>query len=109
MPAYNAGNTIESVVERIPSAVRPQIVQYVVVNDGSTDDTAEVLARLQQRLENLVVLQHEENRGYGAAEKTLLRHAAQTAADVVVLLHADGQYAPEEIPRLVEPFVTEKA
>lgn len=109
IPAYNAGKTIEHVFARIPPAVHPQVVRYIVVNDGSTDDTAEALGRLQQRFPNLVILDHGVNRGYGAAEKTLLRYATGTEAEVVVLLHADGQYAPEEIPRLVEPFETEKA
>lgn len=104
MPAYNAGKTIEHVFARIPAAVHPHVVHYIVVNDGSTDDTAEALARLQQRLANLVVLDHKVNRGYGVAEKTLLQYAAGTEAEIIVLLHADGQYAPEEIPRLVEPF-----
>jgi glycosyltransferase involved in cell wall biosynthesis len=57
----------------------------------------------------LVVLDHKVNRGYGVAEKTLLRYAANTEAEIIVLLHADGQYAPEEIPRLVEPFDKEQA
>ncbi len=109
VPAYNAGKTIERVFERIPSAVRPQIVNYVVVNDGSTDDTAEVLTRLQQRYPDVITLHHEVNQGYGAAEKTLLRWAVKTDADVVALLHADGQYAPEELPKLLEPFASEAA
>jgi glycosyltransferase involved in cell wall biosynthesis len=67
------------------------------------------LQRLAWRFPNLVVLDHGVNRGYGVAEKTLLRAATGTVAEVVVLLHADGQYAPEEIPRLVEPFTTEQA
>ncbi len=109
MPAYNAGKTIEQVFERIPPDVRSQVVRYIVVNDGSTDDTAEALRRLQQRWPNFVVLQHEGNKGYGVAEKTLLRYVVETDAEVVVLLHADGQYAPEEIPRLITPFAAENA
>ncbi len=109
IPAYNAGNKIEWVFSRIPAAVDLQVVNYVVVNNGSTDDTAEALARLQQRFANLVVLHHEVNRGYGGAEKTLLQYASKTEAEIIVLLHADGQYAPEEIPRLIEPFETDKA
>ena len=109
MPAYNAGKTIEEVFARIPPAVHPHIVNYVVVNDGSTDDTADALARLQQRYANLIVLDHRVNKGYGAAEKTLLQYAVGTAAEVVILLHSDGQYAPEEIPQLLEPFETEHA
>jgi glycosyltransferase involved in cell wall biosynthesis len=109
IPAYNAGKTIEQVFARIPPAVHPHVVHYIVVNDGSTDDTADVLQRLLPRFPNLVILDHGVNRGYGVAEKTLLRYAARTEAEVVILLHADGQYAPEQIPHLVEPFDTEQA
>ena len=75
MPAYNAGATVESVFARIPEDVKPRIRRYVAVNDGSKDDTAEALARVQGAFPNLVVLTHEQNRGYGEAEKTLLRYA----------------------------------
>ncbi len=109
MPAYNAGKTIERVFERIPPTIQSQVVNYVVVNDGSTDDTAEALTRLQHSNPKVVALQHDINQGYGAAEKTLLRYAVNTEADVIALLHADGQYAPEELPQLIEPFVSEAA
>lgn len=109
VPAYNASKTLERVFERIPPAIQPQIVNYIVVNDGSTDDTAAVLTRLQQRYPDVLALHHDGNQGYGAAEKTLLRRAVETDADVAVLLHADGQYAPEELPRLLEPFAFEAA
>lgn len=109
VPAYNASKTIERVFERIPPAIHPQIVKYIVVNDGSTDDTAAVLTRMQQSYPNVLTLHHEVNKGYGAAEKTLLCSAVETDADVLVLLHADGQYAPEELPKLLEPFASEAA
>jgi glycosyltransferase involved in cell wall biosynthesis len=104
MPAYNAGATIERVFERIPSEARQRIRHYVAVNDGSTDDTAEALVRLQRSFPNLVALTHEKNRGYGEAEKTLLRYAVQEGADVGIVLHSDGQYSPEKIIELLEPF-----
>jgi glycosyltransferase involved in cell wall biosynthesis len=104
MPAYNAGATIERVFERIPDAVRQRIRRYVAVNDGSKDDTAQALARLRREFDNLVVLDHEKNRGYGEAEKTLLRYALREGAEVAILLHSDGQYSPEKIPELLEPF-----
>src|SRR5688572_29774999 len=95
MPAYNAGRTIERVFDRIPREIHPRITEYVVVNDGSTDDTAAALARLKQHFSNLVVLDHGTNKGYGVAEKNLLKYALRTDADIAVLLHSDGQYAPE--------------
>jgi glycosyltransferase involved in cell wall biosynthesis len=104
MPAYDAGATIESVFARIPEDVKPRIRRYVAVNDGSKDDTAEALARLQSAFPNLVVLTHEQNRGYGEAEKTLLRYALREGAGAGILLHSDGQYSPEKIGDLLRPF-----
>jgi len=104
MPAYNAGKTVERVFERIPPEARQRIKRYVAVNDGSKDDTAEALARVQRSFPNLVVLTHEKNRGYGEAEKTLLRYAVKEGAEAGILLHSDGQYSPEKIPELLEPF-----
>jgi glycosyltransferase involved in cell wall biosynthesis len=104
MPAYNAGGTIERVFERIPPEARARITRYVVVDDGSTDDTQAALARLERRYPGLVVLRHDGNRGYGAAEKTLLDYAVNGGAEVAILLHSDGQYSPEKIPQILEPF-----
>jgi len=104
MPAYNAGATVEQVFARIPEAARHRIRRYVAVNDGSKDDTAAALARLEQQWPDLVVLTHETNRGYGEAEKTLLRYALKEGAGAGVLLHSDGQYSPEKIPELLGPL-----
>ena len=109
MPAYNAGATIERVFERVPVAAGERIRQYVVVNDGSRDDTAAALARLQKSFANLTVLTHEPNRGYGEAIKTLLRHACNAKAGAGVVLHADGQYSPEKIVEMLGPFDRDEA
>ena len=104
MPAYNAASTIEKVFARIPAAARERIRRYVVVNDGSTDGTEAALARLRVQFPSLVTLTHAVNRGYGAAEKTLLAYALEQGADVGIVLHSDGQYSPELIPDLLRPF-----
>jgi glycosyltransferase involved in cell wall biosynthesis len=104
MPAYNAASTIEKVFARIPAAARERIRRYVVVNDGSTDGTEAALARLRVQFPSLVILAHAVNRGYGAAEKTLLAYALEQGADVGIVLHSDGQYSPELIPDLLRPF-----
>jgi len=104
MPAYNAGATIESVFARIPDEARQRIRRYVVVDDGSKDDTAAALARIAAQFPDLVVLKHPINKGYGAAEKTLLSYARDHNAGVAILLHSDGQYSPELIPELLRPF-----
>lgn len=109
MPAYNAGATIEGVFARISKDAMKKIDRYVVVNDGSTDDTSDALERLSGEYPNLVILNHETNRGYGAAEKTLLNHAVEEGADIAILLHSDGQYSPEKMLELLEPFENNEA
>jgi glycosyltransferase involved in cell wall biosynthesis len=109
MPAYNAGATIEKVFARVPPEARQRIARYVVVDDGSTDDTSSALMRLQKEFSNLVLLWHSANRGYGEAQKTLLRYALAQGADVGIVLHSDGQYSPEKIPDLLAPFDTDAA
>ena len=104
MPAYNAGKTIERVFSRISSRVKERIKRYIIVDDGSTDDTQEALNRLRADYPDLITLKHEINRGYGAAEKTILNCALKQGADIAILLHADGQYSPEKIPDLLTPF-----
>jgi glycosyltransferase involved in cell wall biosynthesis len=109
IPAYNAAGTIEAVFERIPPEIVERVAYYVVVNDGSTDDTAAIIRRLQARVANLILVEHPENRGYGGAAKTGLAAALELGADLVVWLHADGQYAPEAIPQLLVPLETDTA
>jgi glycosyltransferase involved in cell wall biosynthesis len=109
MPAYNAGRTIESVFGRVPGGVRRRLRRAIVVDDGSADDTLSALDRVRRTWPELLVLRHPRNRGYGAAEKTLLREARAGGADAVVLLHADGQYAPERIPGLLDALEAEGA
>ena len=104
MPAYNAGATVEKVFDRIPAEARERVKRFVAVDDGSKDDTAEALDRVRRKFPNLTVLTHATNRGYGEAEKTLLRFALENGVDVGILLHSDGQYSPEKIPELLRPF-----
>jgi glycosyltransferase involved in cell wall biosynthesis len=108
-PAYNAALTLPKVFGRIPPAVRERVARYVVVNDGSTDDTDGALGRLAREWPQLVALRHPVNRGYGATEKTLLDYAVAEGADAAVLLHADGQYSPERMLDLIALFDRDEA
>lgn len=109
MPAYNAARTMEGVFARVPDEARRRIERYVVVNDGSQDDTAAVVRRLQKDWPALELLEHPTNRGYGEAEKTLLSHALKEGARVAILLHSDGQYSPEKIPEILDVFDRDEA
>jgi glycosyltransferase involved in cell wall biosynthesis len=96
MPALNAAKTLELTVGSIP---RDVVDEVILVDDKSTDETLEIARRL-----NVSVVWHPHNVGYGGNQKTCYLEALQRSADIVVMLHPDGQYEPELIPRLIEPI-----
>ena len=104
MPAYNAAKTVENVFTRIPAEAASRISRYVIVNDGSKDDTAAVLVRVQAKYPNIVILTHPVNRGYGETIKNLLGYALREGAQMGIVLHSDGQYSPEKIPEILALF-----
>jgi len=107
MPAYNAGKTISGVFSRIPKSFLKKISQFIIVNDGSKDDTGEKIKLLSKRYK-ITILTHDPNRGYGAAQKTGFSEAVRVKADIAILLHSDGQYPPEMLPEIIKP-ITEGA
>ena len=109
--AYNAQSTLEATLNRIPVGFRSRIAEIIVADDASEDDTYG--AALRWRSANLdtstTVIRHLENRGYGGNQKAGYRMAIERGLDVIVLLHADGQYAPECMPEMVQPILDGKA
>ena len=96
IPAYNCAGRIRAVVERCSR----EVTEVVVVDDGSTDGTADELRGLSRR-GLCVALRHPENRGKGAALRTGLRYLRRRAPDMVVFLDGDGEHDPADIPRLI--------
>jgi glycosyltransferase involved in cell wall biosynthesis len=101
MPARNAARTLEATVSAIPTDV---VDEVILVDDKSTDGTLDVARRLPLHL-----IWHPHNVGYGGNQKTCYLEALQRGADVVVMLHPDGQYEPSLIPRMVEPILRGEA
>jgi glycosyltransferase involved in cell wall biosynthesis len=101
IPAYNAARHIDSVLSRVAGLVSSGLSQVVVVDDGSTDDTAERVLRHAPSTFSLSLLRRPRNGGYGAAMKAGLAAAKAATPDLVACIHADGQYAPEALPELV--------
>src|SRR5436190_2715340 len=94
IPVYNE----ERHVERVLHEVRRFSPHILVVNDGSTDRTAELLARQK----DLAIVTHPSNRGYGAALVSAFDYALQHGFDILVTMDCDGQHEPSRIPLLLE-------
>ncbi len=101
MPARNAALTLERTVNAIPREVVDEII---LVDDKSTDNTVELARGLPIHL-----IWHPHNVGYGGNQKTCYLQALQRDAEVVVMLHPDGQYEPSLIPRLIQPILDGEA
>ncbi len=96
IPAFNEENTIRNVVEK----TLPFVSQVVVVDDGSTDSTGQIATKA-----GATVLRHQQNEGYGAALAEGFDYVRNNGANILVVMDADGQHDPGQIPRLVEPIV----
>jgi SAM-dependent methyltransferase len=108
--AYNAANTLAAVLDRLPPSFRETVAHVLVADDASHDRTHEVGVEYQSRSDlPLTMIRHECNLGYGGNQKRGYRWAIEHRLDVVVLLHADGQYAPEVIEDLVAPLAEGRA
>src|ERR671933_981684 len=104
VPAYNEEGGIREVLRKVPKELLGYEVKTVVVDDGSTDATEAIALK-----EGSPVVSHVVNRGQGDALRTGFAIARLERAEIVINLDADGQYKPEEIERLVEPIIQDKA
>jgi glycosyltransferase involved in cell wall biosynthesis len=104
MPVYNEADTVEVVVKRVLDVSYPCEVELVIVDDGSSDATPGLLARLDDP--RVCVHTHPVNRGKGAAIRTA---AAKATGSHVVMCDADLEYSPEDLPALLRPVLEGEA
>lgn len=108
--AYEAERKLEDVLDRIPVEELPYELEVLVIDDASKDRTFEVGLRASASHPLPVrVLASPENQGYGGNQKLGYAYAIRHGFDFVVLLHGDGQYAPESIPSLLDPLIRGEA
>jgi glycosyltransferase involved in cell wall biosynthesis len=106
--AYNAESTIKETISRIPKTFLKSIYQVLISDDKSIDSTFNIANELKNNTDlPIKVVTQPLNLGYGGNQKFGYFWAMENNWDIVVLLHADGQYAPEFIEKIIEPIVNE--
>jgi glycosyltransferase involved in cell wall biosynthesis len=105
--AYYAESTLRRVLERIPGAIFQEFdCEILVVDDASLDRTFAIGRQYKESHPDIpmTVLRNEFNRGYGGNQKIGYAYAIAERFDFVAMLHGDGQYSPEVLPRLMRPL-----
>lgn len=104
--AYNAEKHLESVIVRIHPDVITRLAEVFIIDDSSSDNTYNIATNMSKKHPgaNIKTYKTPFNRGYGGNQKLGYKYCIQEGFDIVILLHGDGQYAPEYIPRLLAPF-----
>ena len=103
IPVFNEATTVKKVIERVRATQLP--MQIILVDDGSTDGTRDVLEQLRDD-QDLTIVFHEKNQGKGAALKTGFMEAT---GDIVVVQDADMEYDPEDFRMLLQPILENNA
>lgn len=104
IPAYNEEEGIREIVDRVLKQTENLPLELIVINDGSTDATAEIVSKYKEQ--GVKLINHETNLGYGAALKTGFKSAN---GDLIAFLDADGTYPPEYLPHLCQTLIKENA
>ena len=106
--AYNAVTTLKGVLSRITPQVWKNVEEVMIFDDASQDATYELAVGLKAMFQTnkMHVFKHEANLGYGGNQKAGYHYLIEKGFDIVVLLHGDGQYAPEILSHLYHPLVT---
>lgn len=109
IPAYNERHTVENLLRRVARAPLPEelALEIVVVDDGSSDGTRDLLRELEAKAEPpFRLIEHPHNRGKGAALRTGFE---QAAGDIVLVQDADLEYNPRDYPVLLQPILDNEA
>lgn len=106
IPGYNVEGQVASVFDRIPDDLRPLFAEIFVIDNCSPDGTSRAAEAARARYPelNIHVFRTPSNRGYGGNQKVGYLYCIEKGYDYVVMLHGDGQYAPEYLPRVLAGF-----
>lgn len=106
MPVHNEGRTLKTIIGRVLSIEAPVQIELICVDDGSTDNSWDVLEEASRADPRVIPLRHSTNRGKGAALRTAI---GRMTGSVAVIQDADLEYDPADIPRLIAPILDGRA
>lgn len=106
VPAYEAEKTLQDIIMRIPQEVYEDIGEILIQDDASHDNTYKVARRLAEEFGKITVVRNKHNLGYGGTKKKAYKYCINKGCEVVVMLHGDGQLAPESLPDMLAPLLS---
>ena len=108
--AFNVGKFIAQVIKRIPQSIYNYDIEILIIDDCSSDNTLKKIIEIKKNYRNIniKILSNKINLGYGGNQKIGYYYAIKNNFDFVVLLHGDGQYAPEKLEDILEPLFKDK-
>jgi len=108
IPVFNEGKIIENSLNRLEDFMKKNYEKYeiLIVDDGSTDPTVQIIKKISKKNKKIRVVEHEKNKGIGAAMKTGFKNAK---GDVIITMDSDLTYPPQYIPLLLEKMEEENA
>ena len=105
IPSYNVEKFIKKVLYSIPKKLlKTNKVELLIVNDASTDNTLKILKKIKKYSFKVKIITNKTNRGYGGVQKIGFNYAIKNKFNIVALLHGDGQYTPQLLPKLIGPI-----
>ena len=100
IPSYNEGKTLPQVIEKINSAQIKSSYEIIIVDDGSRDNTRQILKKYQ-KVKKIKIIVNRQNLGKGSS---IIKALAKSTGDIILIQDADLEYDPNDIPKLLEPF-----
>ena len=109
LPAYNVEKEIFFVIQKIPKEIfNKNSIKILIVNDFSSDNTAKEIEKVLEKFKySFEVYNSKSNLGYGGVQKYAFQYAIDNSFEYTIMLHGDGQYAPEVLPDFIEKFQDE--